>query len=94
MPGVDDVRDGCYRFGMMKMLDTVIRDLLGTDLPIVNETGGALPEVHVQPDMGGKPWDRASDHCRAAGLQLYLKGHDNRPESFIVTSPRVYYQGA
>ena len=78
----------------MKMLDSVIRDLLGTDLPIINETGSALPKVHVQPDMGGAPWDRAADHCRSAGLYLFIKGRDNRAESFVVMSPRVYYQGA
>lgn len=78
----------------MKLLDFEIRRLLGVDLPIFNETGAVLPEVHAQPDMGGTPWGRASDHCRAAGLQLYLLDRGEQPPAIVVTQPRVYYQGA
>jgi hypothetical protein len=94
VPDVDGESGGCYRYSMMKMLDTVIRDLLGTDLPIVNDTGTVLPDVAGSTEPRGTPWDRASDICRSAGLYLFVRGRGGRPDSFVVTSPRVYYQEA
>lgn len=78
----------------MKMLDFEIRRLLGTDIPLINETGAVLPDVAPAAARRGTAWDRASDLCRSAGLHLFIRGRHGHANSFVVTSPRVYYQGA